>query len=95
MPKKKNLSIPRLELAAASVSLKIGDVLKDELEYENFEDRYWTDSKVVPGFISKEFSRFHAYVGNRVQLIYDHTTPSRWHYVETTSNTTEESSRGI
>ena len=32
---KKTVSIPRLELAAASVSVKIGDVLKDELEYEN------------------------------------------------------------
>ena len=48
---KKTVSIPRLELAAASVSVKIGDVLKDELEYENIEDHYWTGSKVVLGFI--------------------------------------------
>ena len=92
---KKTVSIPRLELAAASVSVKIGDVLKDELEYENIEDHYWTDSKVVLGFISNESSRFHVYVANRVQLIHDHTTPSQWHYVETTSNTADEGSRGM
>ena len=39
MPKK-TVSIPRLELVAASVSVKIGNVLKDELEYENIEDHY-------------------------------------------------------
>ena len=35
------------------------------------------------------------YVANRVQLIHDHTTPSQWHYVETTSNTADEGSRGM
>ena len=91
---RKTVSIPRLELAAASVSVEIGDVLKDELEYENIEDHYWTDSKVVLGFLSNESSRFHVYVANPVQLIHDHTTPSQWHYVETTSNTADEGSWG-
>ena len=77
------------------ISVKMGDVLKDELEYENIEDHYWTDSKDVLGFISNESSRFHVYVANRVQLIHDHTTPSQWHYVETTSNTADEGSRGM
>ena len=75
MTSKKTVSIPRLELAAVSVSVKIGDVLKDEAEYENIEDHYLTDSKVVIGFINNESSRFHVYVGNRVKFIYDHTTP--------------------
>ena len=75
MTPKKTVSIPRLELAAASVSVKIGDVLKSEVEYENIEDHYWTDSKVVLGFIKNESSRFHVFVGNRVQFIYDDTTP--------------------
>lgn len=39
---KKTVSIPRLELAAATLSVKIGDVLTDELEYGNIEDYYWT-----------------------------------------------------
>ena len=75
MTSKKTVSIPRLELAAVSVSVKIGGVLKDEVEYENIEDHYLTDSKVVLEFINNESSRFHVYVGNRVRFIYDHKTP--------------------
>ena len=44
---KKTVSIPRLELAAATISVNIGDKLKNELEYEDIKDHHWTDSKVV------------------------------------------------
>lgn len=33
--------IPRLELAAAAVAVKIADVLKKELNYDNLEEYYW------------------------------------------------------
>ena len=72
---KKTVSIPRLELAAATISVKIGDLLKNELEYEDIKDYYWTDSKDVLGFISNDSCRFHTYVANRVQLIHEHTNP--------------------
>jgi len=90
---KTTVSIPRLELAAATISVKIGDTLKKELEYEDIEDHYWTDNKVVLGFISNESRGFHVYVANRVQLIHDQITPSRWHYVDTATNTADEDSR--
>ena len=61
---KKTVSIPRLELAAATISVNIGDKLKCELEYEDIEDYYWTDSKVALGFISNESRRFHTYVAS-------------------------------
>ena len=92
---KKAVSIPRLELAAAMISVKIGDVVKNELEYENIEDHYWMDSKVVLGFVSNALSRFHMYVANRVQLIHDYMNPLQWHHVDTTSNTADEGSRGM
>ena len=92
---KKTVSIPRLELAAATISVNIGDLLKNELDHEDIKDHYWTDSKVVLGFISNESRRFHTYVANRVQLIHEHTIPSQWHYVETALNTADEGSRGM
>ncbi|XP_068756249.1 uncharacterized protein [Montipora capricornis] len=92
---KKIVSIPILELAAATISVNIGDKLKYELEYDDIKDYYWTDSKVVLGFISNESRRFHTYVANRVQLIHEHTIPSQWHYVETALNTADEGSRGM
>ena len=67
--------------------------MKNELEYENIKDYYWTDSEVGLGFIGNESRRFHTYVANRVQLIHKHTTPSQWHYMETALNTADEGSR--
>ena len=72
----KTVSIPRLELTAAAVSVRVADVLKNELDYERIEEFYWADSKVVLGFINKESRRFHVYVANRVQLIRDYTSLS-------------------
>ena len=92
---KKTVSIPRLELAAATISVNISDLLKNELEYEDIKDNYWTDSKVVLGFISNESRRLHTYVANRVQLIHEHITPSQWHFVESALNTADEGSRGM
>ena len=92
---KKTVTIPRLELAAATISVNIGDLLKNQLEYEDIKDYYWPDSKVVLGFISNESRRFHTYVANRVKLIHEHTTPSQWHYVETAWNTADKGSRGM
>lgn len=80
------LSIPRLELAAATVSVRVADMLKAELDYEDVEEFYWTDSEVVLGFINNESRRFHVYVANRVQLIRDHTSPKQWRYVGSSSN---------
>ena len=93
--RKKTISIPRLGLAGASVSVKIGDILKDELEYESIKDHYWTHSRVVLSFMSNESGRFHVYVANRVQLIRVHSTSSQWHYVKTASNTADEGWRGM
>ena len=80
-------------MAAATISVNVGDKLQNEMEYENIKDHYWTDSKVALGFIGNESRRFHTYVAHRVQVIPEHTTPSQWHYVETTLNTADEGSR--
>ena len=50
----KSVTIPRLELTAALVSVKVSTMLHKELEYEKIVDVYWTDSKVVLGYINNE-----------------------------------------
>ena len=91
----RSVTIPRLELTAATVSVRVANVLKEELDYEELQDFYWTDSKVVLGFISNESRRFHVYVANRVQFIRDQTSPDQWRYVESGSNPADEGSRGV
>jgi len=91
----RSVTIPRLELTAATVSVRVASVLKEELDYEELQDLYWTDSKVVLGFISNESRRFHGYVANRVQFFRDQTSPEQWRYVESGSNPADEGSRGV
>ncbi|XP_028408667.1 uncharacterized protein LOC114531224 [Dendronephthya gigantea] len=91
----KTVCIPRLELAAATISVRVAEMLKCELDYEDVDDFYWTDSEVVLGFINNESKRFHVYVANRVQLIRDHTAPEKWKHVATAANSADEASRGM
>ena len=54
----KIVTIPRLELTTATVSVRVATMVKEELDYEELHEFYYTDSKVVLGFISNESSRF-------------------------------------
>ena len=50
----KIVTVPRLELTAAVVSAKVGAMLQEELNYANLKQYFWTDSKVVLGYINNE-----------------------------------------
>ena len=91
----KPVTIPRLELTAAVTSVRISDQLRRESQLENTEEIFWTDSKVVLGYIANESRRFHVYVANRVQEIQDKTSPKQWRYVETRSNPADDASHGL
>ena len=76
------------------VSAKISALLKRELEYENITEWFWTDSKIVLGYIANNARRFHVFVANRVQQIREHTEVSQWRYVSTRENPADLASRG-
>ncbi|XP_020625286.1 uncharacterized protein LOC110062683 [Orbicella faveolata] len=90
----KPVTIPRLELTAALVSVKTSSILQRELEYDQITEMYWTDSKVVFGYINNDARRFHVFVANRVQQIRDHTLPNQWKYVETDQKPADDATRG-
>ncbi len=87
-------TIPRLELTAATVSVTVSNMLREELVYDSVEEFFWTDSKVVLGYINNEARRFHTFVANRVQKIRNSTTPQQWLYVSTNENPADSASRG-
>ena len=91
----KTITIPKLELQAAVMSSKIARVLSAELNHEHLSHHYWTDSKVVLGYINNESKRFHVYVANRVQQIRDTTNPKDWNYITTDENPADHASRGL
>ena len=91
----KPVTVPRLELTAAVVSTKISSLLQKELNYQDMQEFFWTDSRVVLGYISNEARRFHTFVANRVQAIRDHASPEQWRYVDTKDNPADDASRGL
>lgn len=95
VPPSKVTTIPRLELSAAVVAVRTGDMLKRELEVELSQETYWTDSKVVLGYIANEARRFHVFVANRVEHIKQSTESAQWRYVTSEDNPADHASRGL
>ena len=71
----RHTAIPRLELAAATISAKTSDFVRNKLEYKEICDYFWTDSQAVLRYVNNDAKRFHVYVANRVQQIRDLTDP--------------------
>ena len=86
----KPITIPRLELTAALVSVRVSEMLSRELRYDEVEEVFWTDSKVVQAYIHNNARRFHTFVANRVQQIRE-----QWKYINGKNNPADDASRGL
>ena len=89
----KQVSIPRLELTAAVVSVRVSQWLRRDLNYTDIIEHFWTDSQVVLGYINNNARRFHVYVANRVQEIRESTDPRQ--SSQRMSTPADDASRGL
>ena len=92
---KKVLSIVRLELMAAVTAVKISKFLRHELQYDDIEEFFWTDSKIILAYLQNDAKRFHIFVSNRVQLIQDASSMHQWRHVPSEDNQADHVSRGL
>lgn len=88
-------TIPRLELSAAVVAVRVSDLLRTELEIPYIAEFFWTDSTVVLGYINNDAKRFQVFVANRIQRIKSSTKPEQWAYVASEQNPADYVSRGL
>ncbi|KAJ8380265.1 hypothetical protein SKAU_G00010430 [Synaphobranchus kaupii] len=88
-------TIPRLELSAAVVAVRTSDMLRSELEIQDLQEFFWTDSKVVLGYINNDARRFQVFVANRIERIKSSTKPEQWSYVASEDNPADHASRGL
>lgn len=86
-------TIPRLELQAAVIGARIGQMVVNELEYNIEKVLFWTDSTAVLHFLKSKTKRFKIYVSNRVSEILDLTELHQWHYVPSLKNAGDHASR--
>ena len=54
----KSVTIPRLKLAAATMCVRVGNMLAKELDDPLDNEVYWADSSTVLQYISNESKRF-------------------------------------
>lgn len=74
---KPDLSVPRLELCGAVLAVELSELITEEIHLKPDRIRFYTDSRVVLGYIYNESRRFHVYVSNRVQCIRQSTQPEQ------------------
>ena len=91
---KKTVSIPRLELSAASTACKLAAIAAEQLGIPASSIVYWTDSMAVIRFINNRETRFKVFVANRLAVIHEHSQPSQWSYINTKENPADVASRG-
>ena len=88
-------TVPRLELCAAVLAVELSDLIAAELDLQLDAITYYSDSKVVLGYISNETRRFYVYVSNRVQRIRRASYPGQWRYVPTDQNPADHATRSF
>jgi len=91
----KTLTIPRLELCAATLAVKMNSIIAYELDVPLQVPVFWTDSTVVLQYINNTRKRFHTFVANRIAAIHSGSDPSQWRYVDSESNPADDVSRGL
>ena len=89
------VSVPRLELCGAVLAAQAVDKVVKELDMAVSEMVFYTDSKVVLGYIRNESRRFYVYVANRVEIIRKISTPDQWRYVESGNNPADLTTGGL
>ncbi|XP_062414254.1 uncharacterized protein LOC119220564 [Pungitius pungitius] len=91
----KQTTIPRLELTAAVLAVRVDKMLRKELQLKLEKSIFWTDSTTVLKYISSETRRFHTFVANRTSFIRDTVDVEQWRYVSSKENPADEASRGM
>ena len=91
----KSVTIPRMELTAATLAVRLDLTVKEELKTDVDSTTFWTDSTTVLRYIRNKTSRYHTYVANRVGFILENSEDKQWKYVNSRANPADEGSRSI
>ena len=73
--------------------MEVAELVTSKLDIALDVVKFYTDSRVVLGYISNQTRRFYVYVGNRVQRIRRSSEPTQWHYISTTLNPADIATR--
>ncbi|XP_068989249.1 uncharacterized protein [Neodiprion pinetum] len=89
----KKVTIPRLELCAAKLLVRLMRHVEKTLNLENTPVYLWSDSTVALAWIKSHPSRWKEFVRNRVKEIQEFAR-ARWYYILGSENPADLASRG-
>ena len=91
----KSVSIPRLELMAAVLGVRLAETVSEKLEIPLSEYTLWTDSMDVIYWVQGHSRRLKSFVANRVAEIQRKTSPAQWRHVPGEKNPADDATRGL
>lgn len=91
----KSMSIPRLELCAAVLLIRLMGKVCSSLHVIVNSTHYWSDSTIVLNWIRLPSRQLQTFVGNRVSQIQSFSKFNQWHHVHTHENPADLLSRGV
>jgi len=91
----KSVTIPRLELMAANLGLKLAKSVCSALNSDIKNMTFWSDSMNVLWWIRGPSRKYKPFVANRVGEIQSETETKQWRYVSTSENPADLASRGF
>ncbi|XP_053691781.1 uncharacterized protein LOC128740267 [Sabethes cyaneus] len=89
----KFLSIPRSELQAAVIGVRLADSILKSLSIHVRQRTFWTDSKDVLCWIRSDHRRFSQFVAFRISEILETTDVVEWRWVPTKHNVADEGTK--
>ncbi|GFT41440.1 uncharacterized protein NPIL_70861, partial [Nephila pilipes] len=89
----KTVTIPRLELLAATVGARLCRSVLNPFQWDNVKQHYWSDSTTVLSCIQQE-ELWPIFVNNRVQEVRELTDPISWKHLPGVHNPADLPSRG-
>lgn len=89
------MTIPRLELTAAVLAVRIHQMLINELKLDLETSLFWTDSTTLLKYIRSDSRQFHTFVANRVNAIRGMSDVSQWKHVPGKLNPADYASHGL
>lgn len=94
-PKKKLITIPRLELLAAVLGVEVAATVKAELNIAFHGIHFWTDSTCVLRWVKNPELQLKQFVANRVSKVIEGSEGATWFHVRTHENPADVGSRGL
>lgn len=92
--KKKQLTIPKLELLAAQLTAKLVNRIKQALQCDDVKAFYYSDSTVTIFWLRRNVAHRRPFVANRVECTNKLTGNAEWAHVKGNENPADLASRG-